>query len=180
MKKKKRFLFTAFVFFLLLQSGFCQEDKRPGVAGFRGMAQRQHVEAVRDTMKLRQWTARCIEEMQQEMLASGFGHYQLIEAETSTEPGYEYMSYRVIDHSRIVFSEGRFLLFRLHSSHEDALVGDVVVAMDSRGTPYFHYGHVCGGMVHFVSRQADLVVEEGTFFARFASDVSDLKWVKGR
>ncbi|MBC7886101.1 MAG: hypothetical protein H7X99_11545 [Saprospiraceae bacterium] len=93
-------------------------------------------------------------------------------------PDYSVIDFRIQEGSKVICSNKEVIRFSVHSSHEDAEIGDVSVGMDMDDNLYVNYGHVCGGMVHFESFSSKHPESAEAFFTTFVSNTDDEKWHK--
>jgi len=93
-------------------------------------------------------------------------------------PDLKMISYRINRLGRIVFPEGDSILIFLHSAHEDMEIGDVSLAIKSDKSIYVNFGHVCGGIIHFMHLSAAIPMKPINFFETFYADTDDAKWMK--
>ncbi len=63
------------------------------------------------------------------------------------------------------------------SSHDQPEVGDVIIAIDSKGNLYQHHGHVCGGIINFRSTDTEIPSSSEDFFRKFTDDVQEMPWI---
>lgn len=93
-------------------------------------------------------------------------------------PDLQLVSYRVQGDIRIACTDGGWVYIRPHSSHENARIGDVSVAVDSRGRAYVHFGHICGGSIRFSSERVHPPATPEDFFLHFLDDEEDKPWAR--
>ncbi len=86
------------------------------------------------------------------------------------------VSYRIADQGSIHCKNGDIIRIVLHSSHTNKEIGDVALGIDNYKRVFLNSGHVCGGIVHFESKDDVLPLSADDFFARFISDTDDEKW----
>lgn len=89
---------------------------------------------------------------------------------------YKMISYRVNKSGKLLFHGGEYCIIYVHSAHEDPEIGDVSVALTMDGIIYINFGHVCGGIIHFVHMSTDIPKKPAEFFDVFSSDTDDEKW----
>ncbi len=86
------------------------------------------------------------------------------------------VSYRIVDHGSVRCENGDIIHIVLHSSHTDKEIGDIALGIDNHKRVFLNVGHVCGGIVHFETKDDILPASADDFFARFISDTDDEKW----
>jgi len=86
------------------------------------------------------------------------------------------VSYRIVDQGSVRCENGDIIRILLHSSHTDKEIGDIALGIDNHNRVFLNVGHVCGGIVHFESKDDILPASADDFFARFISDTDDEKW----
>jgi hypothetical protein len=99
------------------------------------------------------------------------------ETEIQSVPGFKMISYRVNGPTRILCSGGEWIYFKPHSGHESSDIGDVCIAITEKGRIYINYGHICGGIVHFINKKGELPADASEFFDAFISDTDDKPWI---
>ena len=88
------------------------------------------------------------------------------------------LSYRITsDEGFIVFGNGDWVYLRVHSSHEKEEIGDISMAIDNWGKLYLNLGHVCGGIIHYVTHKKLKVQSVDDFIQNFKSDTDDRPWI---
>lgn len=92
--------------------------------------------------------------------------------------GFYQQSYRLHESGCIFFENGDWIFFVSHSSHSNAEVGDITLAMDSHKQFYKNEGHVCGGLIHFITQQKTELKSAAQFFELFVSDTDNKIWEK--
>lgn len=102
----------------------------------------------------------------------------LAEPKISSTPEFNRISYRIINKGKIHCSGGEWIYITMHSIHEDKEIGDICLAISDKGKLFVNYGHVCGGIVHFIDKSAKIPEDANDFFDRFVSDINEDKWVK--
>ena len=91
-------------------------------------------------------------------------------------PDFHQVSYRIHHQGKIKFSNDEEIVILTHSAHENPEIGDVVMAFANDGSIYINKGHVCGGMIHFISHSLSIPPDKDEFFQHFFSDTDDEKW----
>lgn len=76
----------------------------------------------------------------------------------------------------IRFESGDWVYITLHSSHDNAKIGDVAIARDQDGNQYYHLGHVCGGAVDYEAVTERRCTTSEEFFQHFKDSTDDLSW----
>jgi peptide methionine sulfoxide reductase MsrA len=79
--------------------------------------------------------------------------------------------------SKLVFSDGSFLVFTCHSVYDSPEIGDVTVAVNEKNIAYKNDGHVCGGIISFVELQNKAVHTSHDFIRNFKSDTDNKSWI---
>ncbi|KAF0129833.1 MAG: hypothetical protein FD155_2077 [Bacteroidetes bacterium] len=87
-------------------------------------------------------------------------------------------SIRVIGEGFLQLNEATWIYFVSFSSHKDANIGDMTLAIDNIGNMYQNDGHVCGGIIHFETFDRSAIKNPEHFFHLFKSDTDDLGWSK--
>jgi hypothetical protein len=97
--------------------------------------------------------------------------------EVDIEDFYQF-SYRIISEEGFIeFENGDWIYLRIHSSHEEEEIGDISLAIDNWGKMYFNQGHVCGGIIHYVTHKKLKVQSVDDFIQNFKSDTDDRPWI---
>jgi hypothetical protein len=86
------------------------------------------------------------------------------------------ISYRLMGDGYIRFENGDWLFLRSTSSHLNEQVGDITLAIDNRGEIFINEGHVCGGIIHFITHEKKAVKAASDFIQHFMSDTDDQYW----
>jgi hypothetical protein len=87
------------------------------------------------------------------------------------------LSYRLMGEGLIHFEDGWAYLVS-HSFHDNPKIGDITIGIDHTGQIYVSYGHVCGGIIHFITNKAVDVISPSDFFNHFTSDTDGMPWVQ--
>lgn len=129
-----------------------------------------------DTLRKSEWIFWKAKQLFNDIRKGKLETYRAAEIEVNENQGYESISYRLEDRVKISFPDGCCLLFALHSYHEDAQLGDIVLAVDSEGNSYIQDEHVCGGLAHFVRRGSQLPENCQQFTLEFTGQILKNKW----
>ena len=79
------------------------------------------------------------------------------------------------------FNNGSWLYMVCHSSHEDDRIGDITLAIDKKGRLYQNLGHICGGIIHFISEPGQPKPSSSKDFIRdFKCDTDGERWSRVR
>lgn len=97
--------------------------------------------------------------------------------ETHQEGNYQ-KSTRLVQNGILYFQDGSYLKMIAHSAHENPEIGDITLAMDSGGRMYVNTGHVCGGIIHFITHKKLSNCRIRHFVKHFVSDTDDQRWKK--
>lgn len=106
-----------------------------------------------------------------------FSLFTLSEPRINSNPEFMKTSFRVQGDTKIKCLSGEWIYFRTNSSHHNKEIGDVCIAISDTGLRYIHYGHICGGLLDFISKSDQIPVDASDFFNRFNSDSNDGSWV---
>ncbi len=87
------------------------------------------------------------------------------------------MSFRVRGSGFISFEDGDWIYLVSHSEHNSEQVGDLTLAIDNHGEIFINDGHVCGGIINFMTKRKIQVKEASHFFGNFISDTDDRGWI---
>jgi hypothetical protein len=87
-------------------------------------------------------------------------------------------SIRISGEGFLQLNETNWIYFISSSSHSDASIGDMTLAIDQLGNIYQNDGHVCGGIVHFQTFERSKIKNSAQFFQLFKSDTDDIGWSK--
>ena len=71
-----------------------------------------------------------------------------------------------------------WIYFISNSNHNNPGVGDITIAIDRKGKAYFNEGHVCGGIINFITKEIRELNQPKEFFKYFVSDTDDEIWKK--
>ncbi len=74
------------------------------------------------------------------------------------------------------FSEGEWVCIVAHSAHDNASIGDMVLAIDHCGAIYQIDTHVCGGTANFLGFDMFMPANTVEFFAKFKGDKIGCYW----
>ncbi len=113
-----------------------------------------------------------------EIKKTGLYVLPVAEPEINITPGYESCSFSLTRDSRIVFPDKSHLDIFMHSSHSNPVIGDVSIAITSKGKTFVNYGHICGGSIAFVQSQPTAPKEATEFIKNFKADTDDSGWIK--
>ena len=103
---------------------------------------------------------------------------KLTEPAINSAPGFTMISYRINGDTRIQCASGDWIYFRAHSMHDDSEVGDVCLAITDKGKTFVNYGHICGGIIHFIHKGDQIPHDAHEFQTKFISDTDELAWIK--
>jgi hypothetical protein len=78
---------------------------------------------------------------------------------------------------KLVFSDGSFLVFTCHSVYDSPEIGDITIAVNEKNIVYKNEGHICGGMISFVTFQNKEVTTSHDFIRNFKSDTDFKSWI---
>ncbi len=98
-------------------------------------------------------------------------HPQVIEIED-----YYRISYRFTSPGCIRFDNGDTVFVTFNSSHDDPDTGDITLAVDNHSRLFVNYGHVCGGIIHFVVDQRVDIHSVDDFFRLTVSGTDAMPW----
>ncbi len=133
-----------------------------------------HATRIADNPERDKWIQKSVQELRQ-LIKTGLDTQmvkpQIIEYEDIRE-----VSYRVVDQGNIRCENGEIIRIVLHSSHTNKEIGDISVAVDTQLRIFVNKGHVCGGIVHFETKDVVLPKDADDFFSRFVSDTDDERW----
>jgi hypothetical protein len=168
-------LFRLLLLYCLLNSGFSVLTAQHfrSRSGHFGLSQ----STVRDTIQRALWISRNAEELLRDIHEDRLDNYKSAEVEVNNNPGFEIVTFRFGDDGKITFSDGSYLLFALHSFHEDAQLGDIVLAVDFEGNLYIQEEHVCGGLAHFFRSGQHLPENSQRFILEFMGEISKQHWL---
>ncbi|MBK8517407.1 MAG: hypothetical protein IPL55_14320 [Saprospiraceae bacterium] len=176
MRKKKSIIFYLYLFainFVAAQGGILADTKENNAAS-------QSREFPDISLKLREekvsfW----VKTLSEKMSEKGFNKKLLeITPDVINLQDFNQTSYRIKDQGVIKFLNGEKIVLVMHSSHDDAEIGDMILAFTDKGEMFANQGHVCGGIIHFI-RACDCIPDsKEEFFNYFYSDTDDKKWIK--
>lgn len=89
---------------------------------------------------------------------------------------YYRLSYRFTAPGCIRFENGESVFITLNSSHDNPEIGDVSMAVDNRSRVFVNFGHVCGGIIHFIIEQKIEIHSVDDFFQYTISDTDSKSW----
>lgn len=69
-----------------------------------------------------------------------------------------------------------WIYFISNSNHNNPGVGDITIAIDRKGKAYINEGHVCGGIINFITKEIRELNHVKEFFRYFVSDTDDKIW----
>ncbi|MBW6491944.1 MAG: hypothetical protein K0B15_12205 [Lentimicrobium sp.] len=92
--------------------------------------------------------------------------------------GFYQQSYRLNESGCIFFENGDWIYLVSNSSHNNSGVGDITLAMDNHNRFFKNEGHVCGGIIHFMTNQRTEIKSARQFFELFVSDTDSKAWQK--
>jgi len=143
------------------------------MAAFLCTSMQQHESEPLSKRKQKAW----IREMKKDLArASVDANLPLIEPAVVNVKDYQSVTYRVQARSKIICTNGDWLVIHPHSSHQADEVGDICLALTDKGKFYVNYGHVCGGIIHFQSLDTIKPASAEDFISRFRSDTDDKAW----
>jgi hypothetical protein len=90
--------------------------------------------------------------------------------------GFYQLSYRIQGEGIIHFSDGSWVYLISNSIHDNQEIGDITLAIDSDGKAFVNYGHVCGGLIHFITNKEYSFIDTGIFFEHFLGDADYTPW----
>ena len=93
-----------------------------------------------------------------------------------TVPEFTMISYRIKGPSGIRCANGDLIYLLPHSSHENPEIGDVCLGFTKNRKIFVNFGHICGGMVHYVSQKGEIPQNASAFFRDFKADTDDMPW----
>jgi hypothetical protein len=99
----------------------------------------------------------------------------LIFKEVKSENGNKH-SIRLIEKGILRLSTADWIYFLSSSSHNNPEIGDITLAIDSKGNIFQNNGHVCGGIIHFETTKNGIPTNSEAFFKFFESDTDGVKW----
>lgn len=85
-------------------------------------------------------------------------------------------SYRLIEKGVINFEDGGYIKLMSTSAHSIAEIGDITLALNEDGEVYVNQGHICGGIIHFETRDRGKTQAALDFLNSFQSDTDDEPW----
>jgi hypothetical protein len=107
---------------------------------------------------------------------SGPAEGQIIEKQVTEMEGFYQAGYRVQGSGYISFDNGEWIYLVSNSAHDNEKVGDITIAVDNRGRMYLNEGHVCGGIIHFITNDKTETETGDGFFRHFISDTDNRGW----
>jgi hypothetical protein len=108
----------------------------------------------------------------------GLAAMKVTEAAIQSTADFKMVSYRVYGVTKIICTNGDWICFQPHSSHDGKNAGDVCVAITGQGSIFVNYGHICGGMVHYINNKGELPSTPADFFSSYISDTDEKHWEK--
>lgn len=87
-------------------------------------------------------------------------------------------SYRLLKSGCITFDDGVTIFLQSFSSHDDNTHLDLTIALDSNGRVFLNRGHVCGGIINFITNNKLDITGVDDFFRDYVSDTDDQPWVE--
>ncbi len=93
------------------------------------------------------------------------------------ENGIKY-SIRLFEKGFLRLSGTDWIYFLSSSAHNNPDVGDITLAIDSKGKIFENSGHVCGGIIHFETVKIGVPATSNDFFEFYESDTDGVKWKK--
>lgn len=93
-------------------------------------------------------------------------------------PGFQQVKYRIRNKAVIVCQDRERIILVTHSMHQDSSIGDIAVAWVDAHTAYLNYGHICGGLVNYISEKPEIPEDGKDFFSRFYTDTDNQRWIR--
>lgn len=152
-----------------------QDRPKKGFVPAKYQNAHQNPEAV-DTTKRNAWINQAIDSLLLHLNTSGLKNAAINQRSRDEQP---YLTCRIIDAGYLTLGNDTCFIF-LQSSHQNASIGDVILAISDKGRVYVNDGHVCGGIVHF---QSSSLLKPGSFkdfIDRFTPELSTSEWRKLR
>jgi hypothetical protein len=138
----------------------------------------QHVNTAIDTIAREQYVQSMVKHIMQEINTNSLpaeARPKLIDV-----PDFQKVSYRIQGKTMIRCTNGQWIYLLPHSGHNNPTIGDVSIAVTSKGKVCVNYSHICGGLINFASTGINLPTTPADFFSRFVSDTDDegiwIKW----
>jgi hypothetical protein len=88
------------------------------------------------------------------------------------------LEYRLKGSGIIKFSSSDWVYLISHSYHENQNIGDITLAMTSDKQFYLNAGHICGGIVSFITNDKNSKITSESFFQNFTCDTDYAKWTR--
>jgi len=107
---------------------------------------------------------------------SGPADGQIIEKQVTDMEGFYQAGYRLHGSGYISFDNGEWIFLVSNSAHDDARIGDITIAIDNHQRMWINEGHICGGIIHFISGRKEFEEGAGNFFTHYLSDTDDKAW----
>jgi|GEM_PF-3637427 len=76
----------------------------------------------------------------------------------------------------LYLSDNEWIYFLSNSNHDNPTIGDITIGIDQKGNAWFNGGHVCGGIINYVSKGISELKLSKEFFKYFESDTDEEKW----
>ena len=95
---------------------------------------------------------------------------------TDLGEAYYSLSYRLKKPGIIRFSKKDWIYLMPSSSHDDPEVGDITLAMNKKKKFFINEGHICGGIIHFMTTSRITASSSDQFFENFVSDTDSMPW----
>jgi hypothetical protein len=108
------------------------------------------------------WIQKIVQELR-ELIKTGLDT-QMVKPHITEYEDIREVSYRVVDRGNIRCENGEIIRIVLHSSHTNKEIGDISVAVDTQLRVFVNKGHVCGGIVHFETKDDILPADADDFF----------------
>ncbi len=124
-------------------------------------------------LKRQQWTVETVSRLKDYKIST---NDQPIQVDEINIEDYFQLSYRINGQGLIKFQDGSWVYLISNSIHNNSEVGDLTIAIDSQGNKYTNDGHICGGLIHFVSKDKIPVEHADHFFKYFKSGTDDQQW----
>lgn len=135
----------------------------------------QHVEPKINKTIQQEWIDKTIEEIKKN---DSISFINITKPSINSTSEYKKISYRIKDATKIQFPNGDWIFFKTNSTHENEKVGDLSIAITNKNIIYIYYGHVCGGIIHFIHNSDTIPLNSNEFFSNFISDTDSLQWIK--
>ncbi len=86
------------------------------------------------------------------------------------------LSIRVKGEGIFNVNDKEWIYFLSNSNHKNPGVGDITIAINQKGKAWYNHGHVCGGIIHFATKQISELKHSKEFFKYFVSDTDYEVW----